>query len=156
MTADPIPEQPSARSGEVLAPEGRWNLAALKRINTNAAAGLTWTEGTLGFSISMNGVVIGRMNRHMRSRPWTVSIQGFEHWHEPTRIIKHWHYTPNGQHLLCVKPSAGSSVSFANDLPRNPPTRPKKLKPRQALIDRPFECLYHFRASPMAPCANHY
>lgn len=94
MTADAIPEQPSARSGEVLAPEGRWNLAALKRINTNAAAGLTWTEGTLGFSISMNGVVIGRMNRHMRGRPWTVSIQGFERWHEPTRIIKNWHYTP--------------------------------------------------------------
>ncbi|RNF58462.1 hypothetical protein EFK68_03535 [Pseudomonas aeruginosa] len=64
------------------------------RIHHLADDQLTWREGTLGFSISMGGVVIGRLNRRPRGRPWTASIQGFERWSEPTRIIKHWHYTP--------------------------------------------------------------
>lgn len=89
-----VPPQPAVRSGEVIAAEGRWNEAALRRILQLADAELTWTEGTLGYSISMGGVVIGRLNRRPRGRPWTASIQGFERWHEPTRIIKHWHYTP--------------------------------------------------------------
>ena len=94
MESDDVPVQPAARSGEVIAAEGRWNEAALRRIRRLTDAELTWTEGTLGFSISMNGTVIGRLNRRPRGRPWTASIQGFERWHEPTRIIKHWHYTP--------------------------------------------------------------
>lgn len=94
MAADEVPPQPAVRSGEVIAAEGRWNEAALWRVRQQAGAELTWTEGTLGFSISMNGIVIGRLNRRPRGQPWTASIQGFERWHEPTRIIKHWHYTP--------------------------------------------------------------
>lgn len=94
MRAKEVPLQPGVRSGEVIAAEGRWNEAALKRIHQLADADLTWTEGTLGFSISMGGIVIGRLNRRPRGRPWTASIQGFERWSEPTRIIEHWHYTP--------------------------------------------------------------
>lgn len=44
----------------------------------------------LGFSISMGGIVFGRLNRRLRGRPWTASIQGLER----SRIIKHRHYTP--------------------------------------------------------------
>ncbi|WP_323601024.1 hypothetical protein [Pseudomonas putida] len=94
MAADEVPPQPAVRSGEVIAAEGRWNEAALRRVRQQQGAELTWTEGTLGFSISMNGILIGRLNRRQRGLPWTASIQGFERWHEPTRIIKHWHYTP--------------------------------------------------------------
>jgi len=94
MAADEVPPQPAVRSGEVIAAEGRWNVAALRRVRQLEGAELTWVEGTLGFSISMNGTVIGRLNRRPRGLPWTASIQGFERWHEPTRIIKKWHYTP--------------------------------------------------------------
>lgn len=87
-------DQPDARAGEVLAGTGRWNEAALRRLRNLAGKELTWTEGPLGFSLSINGVVIGRLNRRPRGRPWTASIEGFERWHAPTRIIKHWHYTP--------------------------------------------------------------
>lgn len=93
MEADEVPPQPAVRSGEVIAAEGRWNEAALRRIHQLADAELTWTEGTLGVSVSMRGIVIGRLNRRPRGQPWTASIQGFERWHAPTRIIKHWHYT---------------------------------------------------------------
>ncbi|WP_410951096.1 hypothetical protein [Pseudomonas sp. S1(2024)] len=94
VVTNEAPPQPDVRSGEVIAAEGRWNEAALRRIRQQAGAHLTWTKGTLGYSISMNGIVIGRLNRRPRGQPWTASIQGFERWHEPTRIIKHWHYTP--------------------------------------------------------------
>jgi len=94
VAANEVPPQPGVRPGEVIAAEGRWNEAALMRIHHLADDQLTWREGTLGFSISMGGVVIGRLNRRPRGRPWTASIQGFERWSEPTRIIKHWHYTP--------------------------------------------------------------
>ncbi|HBP1166831.1 TPA: hypothetical protein ACY17N_003407 [Pseudomonas aeruginosa] len=94
MAANEVPPQPAVRSGEVIAAEGRWNEAALRRIHQLAEADLIWTEGALGFSISMGGIVIGRLNRRPRGQPWTASIQGFERWHEPTRVIKHWHYTP--------------------------------------------------------------
>lgn len=94
MAAVEVPPQPAVRSGEVIAAEGRWNEAALRRVRQQEGAELTWTKGTLGFSVSMNGIVIGRLNRRQRGQPWTASIQGFERWHEPTRIITHWHYTP--------------------------------------------------------------
>lgn len=94
MAANEVPPQPGVRPGEVIAAEGRWNAAALRRIHQLGNAELIWTEGTLGFSISMGGSVIGRLNRRPRGRPWTASIHGFERWSEPTRIIKHWHYTP--------------------------------------------------------------
>lgn len=94
MGADETPPQPPVRPGEVIVTEGRWNEAALRRIHQLAGSKLTWTEGTLGYSISMGSIVIGRLNRRPRGQPWTASIQGFERWHEPTRIIKHWHYTP--------------------------------------------------------------
>lgn len=95
MSVKPIDKsQPAVRPGEVLAPCGRWNEAALKRIHQHAGAELVWTEGTLGFSISVGGVLIGRLNRHRKGMPWTIRIEGYERWHEPTRLIKHWHYTP--------------------------------------------------------------
>ncbi|WP_153897980.1 hypothetical protein [Pseudomonas aeruginosa] len=94
MAAVEVPPQPAVRSGEVIAAEGRWNEAALRRVRQQEGAELKWTKGTLGFSVSMNGIVMGRLNRRPRGQPWTASIQGFERWHEPTRIIKHWHYTP--------------------------------------------------------------
>lgn len=94
MDVDARPPQPAQRSGEVIADYGRWNEAALRRLHKMTGATLTWTEGTLGFSISIDGVVIGRLNRRPRGRPWTASLQGFERWHEPTQIIRRWHYTP--------------------------------------------------------------
>ena len=94
MDSNNVPVQPPARSGEVTSAAGRWNIASLKRLHRLADTKATWTEGSLGFSISLNGTVIGRLNRHRRGLPWTLSIQGFERWHEPTLIIKHWHYTP--------------------------------------------------------------
>lgn len=95
MSVEPTDKsQPAVRPGEVLAPRGRWNEAALKRIHQHAGAELVWTEGTLGFSISVGGIVIGRLNRHRKGMPWTIRIEGYECWHEPTRLIRHWHYTP--------------------------------------------------------------
>lgn len=88
------PDQPDVRPGEVLAEAGRWNEAALRRLSGLSDKKLVWTEGALGCSISVEGVVIGRLNRRPPGRPWTASIEGFERWHPPTRIIKHWHYTP--------------------------------------------------------------
>lgn len=63
------PDQPDARAGEVLAGTGRWNEAALRRLRSLAGRELIWTEGTLGFSISIEGVVIGRLNRRPRADP---------------------------------------------------------------------------------------
>lgn len=91
---DRVPEQPAARSGEVIASTGRWNEAALKRLHRLSRLELKWTAGTLGRSASIDSVVIGRLNRHGKGQPWTIKIVGFELWHEPTRIIKYWHYAP--------------------------------------------------------------
>lgn len=88
------PPRPPARPGEVIAPAGRWNDAALRRLQQHAGHELIWTEGTLGVSVSVGGVVVGRLNRHRRGQPWTIRLSGYERWHEPTRLITHWHYTP--------------------------------------------------------------
>lgn len=95
MNTDDAPAQPAPGSGQVNAAAGRWNEAALLRIRQKGDFVLTWTAGTLGVSVSIGGTVIGRINKHGHGRPFTASIQGFELWHEPTRIIRHWHYTPS-------------------------------------------------------------
>lgn len=92
--AEQAPAQPAVRPGEVLAEAGRWNEAALRVVLGQTSAELTWTEGTLGFSISLGGNVVGRLNRHGKGKPWTVSLVGFERWCEPSRVITQWHYSP--------------------------------------------------------------
>lgn len=76
MAANEVPPQPAVRSGEVIAAEGRWNEAALRRIHQLAEADLIWTEGALGFSISMGGIVIGRLNRRPRGQLGRQAFKG--------------------------------------------------------------------------------
>lgn len=119
MEYETAPKQPSARSGEVLAPTGRWNETALKRLHKLAPAKpeLTWTAGPLGRSVSIDGVVIGRLNHHRAGGVWTVKIEGFERWHEPTRVITHWHYTP----VWAVQTLKEAKRSFQDVLRSAPP-----------------------------------
>lgn len=94
MQTDTVPEQPAVRSGEAIAATGRWNLAALRRIQQLGQAEVQWISGPLGRAAVINGVVVGRIHRSRPEQPWRVKVEGFERWHAPTRVIKHWHYTP--------------------------------------------------------------
>lgn len=90
------PPQPSARAGEVLVQDGRWNLAALAKVQLAAEQEPVWTAGPLGQALSMGGTSVARINRPLHrgeSRPWIIRIKGYERWHEPTRLAPHWHYT---------------------------------------------------------------
>ena len=90
------PPQPAVRPGEVLVGDGRWNSAALAKVQLVAELEPVWTAGTLGQALSMGGTSIARINQPLHrgeSRPWIVRIRGYERWHEPTRLVPHWHYT---------------------------------------------------------------
>ncbi|MFD1043239.1 hypothetical protein [Pseudoxanthomonas kaohsiungensis] len=91
----PLQPQPAQRPGEVLADSGRWNAAALRRLATLGNMELTWKAGALAHVAVVGGVAIGNIHRHRPEHPWILKIEGFEFWHEPTRVITKWHYTPN-------------------------------------------------------------
>lgn len=90
------PPQPAVRLGETLSLDGRWNHAALKALHQVTDQEMVWTKGPLGQGLSMGGIAVARISRPLHSgegRPWIVRIKGYERWHEPTRIIRHWHHT---------------------------------------------------------------
>lgn len=91
----PVPPQPDQRPGETVAEHGRWNNAALRRIQELEGDTIDWRPGRLAIVAVLGGIAIGNVRRGggRRDNPWLLSLEGFEWWLPPSRILPSWHYS---------------------------------------------------------------
>lgn len=116
-----VPLQPEQRPGETVAEYGRWNNAALRRIQEMEDITIEWRPGKLAIVAVVGGIAIGNVRRGggRRENPWLMSVEGFEWWQPPSRILTHWHYTyPRAaDNLRHAKKTVEDVIKLAKALP---------------------------------------